>query len=378
MILCDVTTPTPSASWGTDEIIVFTPHSNSTLFEVSAAGGIPQALTALDSEKSERGHFAPQVLPGGKTVLFGVGSAAGGHIAVKSLETGERRVVLEGPARARYVPTGHLVFVQAGTLMAVAFDLEQLEVTGEPIPLLQGIMQVGGANSPAHFTFSHTGTLVYLPADTAPQEGRTLVWVDRQGAVQPLATPPRTYLNPRLSPDGQRVTFQLGGGALADIWVYDIRRENLTRLTFEHGGLPIWTPDGERITFQSVRLGPRNLFWKPANGAGDAERLLESELPNTAQSWSPDGKLLAFSEVHPNSNGDIWILPLEGEGKPELFLRTPFSETAPVFSPDGHWLAYRSNESGRYEIYVQPFPGPGGKWQISTEGGGEAAWARGG
>jgi dipeptidyl aminopeptidase/acylaminoacyl peptidase len=166
---------------------------------------------------------------------------------------------------------------------------------------------------------------------------------------------------------------------MEDLWLYDLGRETLSRSTFQNGSFPLWTPDGKQITFQSFRLGgPTNMFWKAADGTGTAEPLLEGDLPHTAHSWSPDGKVLAFSERSPASGGDIRILPLEGDRKAQVFLKTPFNETGPVFSPDGRWLAYRSNESGRQEIYVQPFPATGAKWLISTEGGEEAVWARSG
>ena len=159
----------------------------------------------------------------------------------------------------------------------------------------------------------------------------------------------------------------------------DIRRETLSRFTFQVGSFPLWTPDGERITFQSNRLGGiAKLFWKAADGTGTPEQLSEGELPHTAHSWSPDGQVLAFSERSPAFSSDILLLPLEGERRPQLFLQTPSNETGPVFSPDGRWLAYRSNESGRQEIYVQPFPATGAKWQISTEGGEEAVWVSSG
>ncbi len=182
VILCDVTTPAPTASWDTDDTIVFTPHTDSTIFAVPAAGGTPQALTTLDSQNEENEHYSPQVLPGGKSVLFTVDSAAGPQIVVQSLETGQRRVVLQGADEARYVPTGHLVYVQAGTLMAVAFDLERLEVTSAPIPILQGVMQTAGPVNSTQLTFSDTGTLVYLPADTSLIEGRTpwSGWIARE------------------------------------------------------------------------------------------------------------------------------------------------------------------------------------------------------
>ena len=192
----------------------------------------------------------------------------------------------------------------------------------------------------------------------------------------PLAAPPRLYDQPSLSPDGQQVAVSVFDGDQNHIWVYDISLDTLKPLTFEgDNSFPLWTPDGKSITFQSTRLGPQDLFWKPADGTGATEQLLVSALSKSPHSWSPDGKILAFTEFHPTSV-DIWVLQLDqDEWKREPFLTTPVTETGAVFSPDGHWLAYRSNESGRQEIYVQPFPATGAKWQISAEGGEEAAWA---
>ena len=229
----------------------------------------------------------------------------------------------------------------------------------------------------AHFSFSSLGSLLYIPGGIGGTE-RTLVWVDRQGAVEPLAAPPRRYNAPRLSPDGQRLAVEILGANL-DVWIYDIPRGTLTRLTFEaNNQLPIWAPDGKRLAFASDRAGPANLFWKLADGSGAAERLATSEHGNHPDSWSSDGQALAFHEHHPTTGRDVWVLPLEGERQPRPFLRTPFNEASPVFSPDNRWLAYGSGESGRREIYVQPFPGPGGKSQISTEGGTEPVWPRNG
>ena len=323
-------------------------------------------------------------------MLFSVrsGSAETSRIEVRSLETGERRVLIQGGTDARYALTGHLVYAQAGTLgtlLAVPFDLARLEVTGAPVPIVEGVLQ-SPVEGLAQFSFSNLGTLVYVPGGI--QEGFTLVWVDRQGAVEPLGAPPHPYRNVRLSPDGRRVAVTIGLGTdNADVWVYDISRHTLTRLTFEErNDHPIWTPDGMRVTFRSGpigRGGPENLFWKPADGSSAEERLTTSENIQSPTSWSSDGQVLAFYE-RPFGEGfsttgrDIWVLPLEGERKPRPFLQTPFNEGGAVFSPDGRWLAYVSDESGRYEVYVQPFPGPGGKWQISTEGGREPAWARDG
>ena len=374
VVICDVYSPLVTASWGRDEIIRFSPPG-SPIQQVPAAGGTPEAVTNLESDLGETGHLSPQLLPDGNTFLFNVYSAEKTWAVVQSLETGERKVVLEGAGVARYVPSGHLVYVQAGTLMAVAFDVEQLQVKGNATPILQGVMQSGGPGGPAHMAFSDTGTLVYIPSRDDPRQDSTLVWVDRQGKVESLAAPGRQYNSPRLSPDGQRVVVAV----LGDLWVYDIPRDNLSRFTFQVGRFPLWTPDGKRITFQSNRLGGASkMYWKAADGTGVAEQLSEGELPHTAHSFSPDGKWLAFSERSPASNSDIWVLSLEEERKPQAFLQTPGNETGIVFSPDGRWLAYRSNESGREEIYVQPFPSTGAKWQISTEGGEEAVWTRSG
>jgi Tol biopolymer transport system component len=202
--------------------------------------------------------------------------------------------------------------------------------------------------------------------------------VDRKGAEQPLSAPPHAYRNPRLSPDGQRVAATIDELGSQE-WLLDIGRGTLTRLTFEgnYNGGTAWTPDGKRITFGSDRAGPRNLFWQLADGSGGTERLATSDRTQVASSWSPDGQTLAFEQTGASTGFDIWVFRL-GDRKVQPFLQTRFNEIAPRFSPDGHWLAYASDESGHYEIYVQPYPGPGGKWQISTEGGSEPVWARDG
>jgi serine/threonine-protein kinase len=392
------------ASWGDNDMIVLAPTGGGPLSQVPAAGGTPQPLTKFDPATGESTHRWPQLLPGGKVVLFAAGpggsSPDNAQIVVQNLETGERKALVQGGTYPRYAPTGHLVYYRAGTLMAVSFDLERLEVTGSPSPIQEGIMAATGTTWGAHFSISDRGSLVYVPG-TAGGGGSTLVWVDRKGAEQPLAAPPRPYDNPRLSSDGR--VLAVGTLTPAEIWVYEIARGTLSRLTFEGGQRPLWSPDGKRIAFRSARAGkPPNLFWKPADGSGAEERLTTSDHLQTALSWSPDGQVLAFLDIAPTTGNDIWVLPLEGDPsaalrtgpsagssrlssgqagqglKPRPFLQTTFLEDGAQFSPDGRWLAYVSDESGRSEIYVQPFPGPGGKWQISTEGGIEPMWARNG
>jgi eukaryotic-like serine/threonine-protein kinase len=254
----------------------------------------------------------------------------------------------------------------------VPFDAQRLEVTGTAIPVVEGVLQspVAGA---AQYSISATGSLVYVSGGVQATQLR-LVWVSRNGAEQPLAAPMRAYQFPQLSPDGRRVAVVIAEQETQD-WLYDLSRETLTRFTFEGNANldPVWTPDGKRIAFQSSKEGPFNIFWQLADGSGGLERLTTSEYTQVPMSWSPDGQLLAFIELNPTTQRDIWVLRM-GDRKAQPFLRTPFNESAPRFSPDGRWLAYVSNESGRYEIYVQPYPGPGGKWQISTEGGTEPVW----
>ncbi|MCZ6753222.1 MAG: protein kinase, partial [Acidobacteria bacterium] len=381
LTLCD--TPNPgNASWGPDDTIVFAPNQGSGLFQVPASGGTPQELITLNIEKGENHLEDPLILPDGKAVLFvasiGGGTPAGHQIEVQSLETDERRVLIQGAAQPHYLPTGHLVYTGGGTLLAVPFDLARLEVTGPPVTVLEGVMLLSDGTT--QFSVSRSGSLVYVPGFGAGIRGEsTLVWVDRQGEVEPLGAPERAYRNLALSPDGRSLAVSITEDP-RDVWVFDISRHTLTRLTFEgRNQHPTWTPDGRRIVFSSSRAGgQRNLFWKLADGSSDAERLTTSENIQSPSSWSPDGQFLAFFETHPTNNRDIWVLPIEGERKPRPFLQTPFDEAGAVFSPDGRWLAYMSDESGRLEVYVQPFPGPGGKWQISTDGGEEPVWARNG
>ena len=364
-----------SATWGSDDAILFWSVGRSGIFRVSEAGGTPQTLVA---SKPEEAVLFPEILPGGKAVLFTAGtSLADPRVAIRSQQTGERRDLIGG-MRPSYAPTGHLIYAQGGTLMAVPFDPQRLGLTASPVPVLEGVLQ-GSTTRIPQYSFSNTGSLAYVAAGSVQGSQRMLVWVDRKGAEHPLPAPSRNYgaAAQRLSPDGRRVAVAID----FQTWLYDLSRETLTRLTFDGGSntTPIWTPDGKRITVQSTRGGgtSANVWWQMADGSGTAERLTTSDYQHIPSSWSPDGQALAFSEINPTTGQDIWVLRLS-DRKAEPFLRTPANEGAPQFSSDGRWLAYVSDESGRREIYVQPYPGPGGKWQISTEGGNEPVWGRDG
>jgi serine/threonine-protein kinase len=256
--------------------------------------------------------------------------------------------------------------------MAVLFDPQRLTPTGNAVRVAEGILQSQSSGA-AQYSFSSTGSLVYVPGGVQSAQ-RRLVWVSRNGAEQPLAAPAQAYVNPRLSPDGQRVAVGITEPEF-QTWLYDLSREALTKFTSE-GSLnsaPLRTPDGKRIAFQANKDGPPDIYWQKADGSGGLERLTTGAYNQVPMSWSRDGQLLAFVEINPTSGYDIWVLRMN-DRKAQPFLQTPFNESVPRFSPNGRWLAYISDESGRYEIYVKPYPGPGGKWQISTEGGTEPTW----
>jgi dipeptidyl aminopeptidase/acylaminoacyl peptidase len=290
---------------------------------------------------------------------------------VLSLETGEYHVVLEGGTNARYSPTGHLIYARAGSLLAAPFDLEELRVKGAPVPVLEEV-----ATSPiygqAEFGISGNGSLVYAPGDSWGDDHRVL-WVDREGRWEPLIEDPRAFLTLQLSPDGHFLVVSIDG-AQGSMWMYDLARSTLTRLTLDSDFHPIWTPRGDRVTFMSDRAGSWNLYWQPADGSGQAERLTTSEYTQFPGSWSPDGKLLVFQEERTETGSDIWILSMEGERTARPLLQEKFNERRPMFSPNGRWILYVSDESGRDEVYVQPFPGPGAKRQVSSGGGTNPLW----
>ena len=387
--ICEAPNPR-GGSWSEDGTIVFTPVLRTALSKVSSAGGTPQPLTTLDEKAGDLTHRWPQVLPGGKAVLFTSNTSTGSYedaaIMVYWLSSGQRKMVLHGGFYARYLSSGHLVYLHEGTMFAVPFDLKRLEVTGQSAPVLEGVVTNPG-NGGAQFSFSDAGNLVYVSGGGTAQNV-SIYWMDRQGKFTPLRATPGEYVNPAFSPDGKRLALEVRDGKRSDIWVYEWERDTLTRLTF--GGAdnyrPVWTPDGQRITYSSLeKSGKFDLYWKQANGVGDALRLAESKNQMTALSWRPDGKVLAFFQLNAGTSLDILTLPVEGNeksgwnpGEPQPFLNGPYNELHAAFSPDGRWLAYQSDESGNFEVYVRPFPGPGGKWQISTDGGLTPKWSRNG
>jgi serine/threonine protein kinase/Tol biopolymer transport system component len=378
----------PSGTWGPDDTIIFAtglPTGMGTgehgLLRVPAAGGKPQVLTTPDPQKGETAHGWPHFLPGGKAVLFSIKTAKSwddARIAVLNLRTGEQRVLLEGGSNPRYAPTGHLIYARGGSLFAVPFDPERLQLKSTPSPVLESISW-NSFTGFADYSFSETGDLVYVPGG-AEEQKTTMVWVDRAGKAEALGAPPRAYFNPSISPDGRRVAMSIGGGSADnwDIWIYDLARHTLTKLTYGSlNNAATWTPDGKQVAFRNrTESGQNGIFWAPADGSGPPEQLLAADGPVTSSSWLPDGRALLFYGITGEQQG-ICVLPIQRA--PADSARTPQTVVKggglnPQVSPDGRWLAYQSAE----QVFVQPFPGLGGKWLISTDGGNSPRWARNG
>jgi Tol biopolymer transport system component/predicted Ser/Thr protein kinase len=372
-------------SWGGDGSIVAALTGNGGLSRIPAGGGAPTPVTEL--APGELTHRWPQILPGGKAVLFTVNSSNAGfdgaNIEVMSLTDRRRKTLERGGTYGRYLATskgaGYLTYINNGTLFAVPFDLDTLTVRGTPSPVLEEVAY-SPQNGLAQFDFSRSGTLVYQSGGAAGRKLLTVQWLDGAGMTQPLLAKPGPYVFPRLSPDGERLALMVTGASNPDIWIYEWQRDTMTRLTF--GGFnnsPTWSPDGRYIVFEA-RGG---MFSTRSDGAGQPQPLTQSKIRQVPYSIAPDAKRLAFFDIGPRDS-DIWTLPLESDGsglragKPEPFLQTPFNERHPTFSPDGRWLAYDSNESGSYQVYVRAFPDKGGKWPISNGGALYPSWARNG
>ena len=359
------------ASWGADDVILYGQGPDG-IWRVPGTGGTREAVITVEAGELAHG---PQMLPG-EWVLFTLRPASTqlwdeSQIVMQSLASEERVVLIEGGRDARYIETGHLVYVLNGVLSAVAFDLDARQVLGGPVPLIEGIRATPTTGA-AQFSIGGNGSLVYAPGAGGGGGTYSLSWLTRAGEENPTAAPARTYGDMRVSPDGTRIAVDVLDQDNTDIWIWNLDDGPLTRLTFDEAvdAVPLWTPDSQRVVFASSREGG-GLFWRAADGTGEVERLLESTNRPRPWGWSTDGRLLLDQRP-----GDIGVLTVEGDRTVEILLGPDFRERAPALSPDGRWIAYLSDESGRNQIYVRPFPNvDDGKWQVSTNGGTDPVWS---
>ncbi len=365
-------------SWSPEGVILFDGRPTDPIFRVSAAGGTPVVAVAPDTGRKETGASWPEFLPDGRHFLFlAFGQKTEDNTyRVGSLDSKESKAIAPAQSLLTFAPPGYLLFVRDSTLVAQRFDTKALKTTGEPVPLAE---QVGASGTGlASFSTSHNGVLAYRSGQT----GNRLVWVDRNGKEISTLGEQGEYGATALSPTGDRLALELldPRSGKSDIWLRDLARGVTSRFTFDPANefQPIWSPDGATIVFSSDRSGQLDLYQKAASGAGEEKVLLASDEVKFACDWSNDGRYIVYQSRGKKTLWDIWALPTFGDRKPILVLQTPFSESRPALSPDGRWLAYQSNESGRFEVYVQAFPVAEGKWQVSTAGGVEPLWRRDG
>jgi len=370
-------------AWGGGGTILFSPDSSSPIYRISLENGTPAPITSIDSAKNETSHRWPFFLPDGRHFLFfaRTGGKSTESVYLASLDSPERKRLLESDSNVLYAHPGYLLFVRGRTLFAQPFDAARFEIHGEPAAIAEGIQPEGevGPSSYARFSVSDNGVLVYR---AGAGDLSVLTWFDRRGKQLRTVGPPAYYDQLALSPDAQRIAMDRSDQSTFTnkIYVLETSSGAITRFTFgtatELGA--IWSPDGSHIAFSSNRSGSYGIYWKRSDGSADEESLVESSGVQTPDAWSPDGRYLVYDKVGPAIDFDLWILPMFGDHKPHVFLQAPGIQQHASISPDGHWIAYESDESGRFEIYVQSFPNPGGKWQVTSEGGLQAQWRRDG
>jgi len=391
--LADAGNAPRGGSWGADGTILFVPDWSEPVYRIPETGGTPEAVTEFNAERLELSHRWPHLLPDGNHFLYFVVSTYPelnpenpsevdkSGLYIGSLDGAESRLLQTARSRAVYTG-GSLLFVDDGILMVRPFDLSTLSFTGEPVSITEKVTQsVDALWGGALFSVSHEGTLLFVRGAPERSTVGQLRWRDREGNEIGTVGEGHSYNNVRISHDGSRVAVSIGDPG--DIWVYDLQRDTSTRFTFDPGNdvNPIWSPDDERILFQSSRVipgqrfTPGNLFQRVSSGLEPEEHLSLLEFGPTLfpTDWSSDGKLVILDGLSPGTGADLMLYSFD-DGILQNFLETEDTEQSSRFSPDGRWLAYESDESGRAEVYVRAFPGPGGKWQVSNDGGSLPTW----
>ncbi len=390
-IIAEAHPPFSSGTWNRDGVILF--PDGGLIQRVLAAGGQPAPITALDPANQETNHVAPVFLPDGRHYLFLAVSSqpAKSAVYVGTLDSTERKRLFAVESKTVYAAPGYLVFNRGDTVFAQAFDADALSLQGEPIRVASGVSMLAVAAAVsfnakwAAFAVSQTGVLAYRVAGSAsspvasPEEQRSLFWFNRSGERTAAIATPGGYASIDLAPDGKRVAIHRHQGTGGDSWFFDVAQGRMQRLTFDptqENASPIWSPDGTRVAFASTRSGKSGIYVKPVDGASADELIVESTTTMEPMSWSADGKLIVYDAT--GNSQDVWAVPVSGDKKPFPLLQSPATEVNPQVSPDGKWMAFQSNESGRNEIYVRPFPDGPGKWQVSTDGGQYPRWRRDG
>ncbi|HEX3230503.1 MAG TPA: hypothetical protein VHQ95_16110, partial [Pyrinomonadaceae bacterium] len=354
------------------------------ILRVSANGGTP---TVVVSPAPSLSYTHPQFLPDGKSFLFErsqPGNFDQNELVLRSLDNDNETAVLQGTNDYQYLNSGYLLYGQGGRgqhpdLSAVAFDVKARAIVGNPVTVVRNA-RVASSGGSSNFAVSDFGTLIYLASRQVEASGTKLAAVERSGKSSILPTEARDYSDPRLSPDGRLVAAHLQDDQ-NDVWVADVARGSLTRLSYDAGEdeVPAWSPDGRTVAWASTRSNLiRGIFRRRADGSGSEELVWRVDKHCHVNDWSPDGRFLVLEIVDPNTSGDLWLLDLNGTPSATVFLQTPFNERNSRISPDGHWLAYVSDESGRDEVYIQAFPQGGSKLQVSTSGADQPVWSRDG
>ncbi len=382
-VICGNVAESRGGSWGSDGNIYYAPSNSSGLSVVPASGGTPKELTLVEREKGEISHRWPHVLPDARTLLFTIWTGPGKderQIVAQSLETGERQVLVPGGDTARYLPSGFLLYARQDSLYAVPWRAGQpgagsaAPVTLSEYPRLEN-------EGAAAYAVSDSGTLAYLEGGPTRYSYR-LVWVDRDGKVEPLPFPERDYEAVAIAPDGQRAVVQVSEGTVG-LWIFDFTRHTMTPLVTTGGSsqAPVWTTDGSRVAYRATRRGTRTVYWKASDGTGDEQPLTVGRgVTETPTSVSPDGQWLVFQDIGGEAKGAIttWRMRLSGDRTPQPLGQPGSTQTGGQVSPDGRWLAFVSSASGQNELYVQPYPGPGPSKLLSSGGGSEPRWSRDG
>jgi serine/threonine protein kinase len=383
LTLCDAPVG-KGGSWSEDDVILFAPSFNGPIHRVSAAGGESTPVTEINPGRGENSHRFPVFMPGGKNFVFfaratgaaaATADASGSTIYAASLDGGEPKNLFRCQSQVAYA-SGHLLFVRENALMARPFDPERLEFKGDAFPIVDQVNFLPAA-SRGIYDASQNGSLVYLAGAATP--GSELKWLDRSGKEISALGDLATYDDPAISPDGKKVAVVVTDprNSTWDVWVYEAERGVRTRFTFGPtalNGSPVWAPDGGSLLYRSDRAAKANLYAKAFAGSATEELILDNDEPKSPTSWSNDGESVLFTSFATDTKADVWIVSMTDDADARPLFKTEYMELMAQFSPDGKWIAYTSDESGRFEVYVVPFPGPGRKWQVSSAGGLEPRW----